>query len=49
MNGLEPLVTGAAEGTSLWRAQQGLTGASIPSGSLDDSLAFFTLRDEAAF
>ena len=42
-----PLVTGAAEGTSLWRAQQGLTGASIPSGPLDDSLAFFALRDEA--
>ena len=34
-----PLVTGAAEGTSLWRAQQGLTGASIPSGPLDDTLA----------
>jgi pimeloyl-ACP methyl ester carboxylesterase len=31
----------------LWRAQQGLTGASIPSGPLDDSLAFFALRDEA--
>jgi hypothetical protein len=42
-----PLVTGAAEGTSLWRAQQGLTGASIPSGPLDDSLVFFALRDEA--
>jgi RecB family exonuclease len=42
-----PLMTGAAEGTSLWRAQQGLTGASIPSGPLDDSLAFFALRDEA--
>ncbi|KPQ00138.1 MAG: PD-(D/E)XK nuclease superfamily [Rhodobacteraceae bacterium HLUCCA12] len=42
-----PLVTGAAEGTSLWRAQQGLTGASIPSGPLDDTLAFFALRDEA--
>lgn len=42
-----PLLTGAAEGTSLWRAQQGLTGASIPSGPLDDSLAFFALRDEA--
>lgn len=42
-----PLMTGAAEGTSLWRAQQGLTGASIPSGPLDDSLAFFGLRDEA--
>lgn len=42
-----PLVTGASEGTSLWRAQQGLTGASIPSGPLDDSLAFFALRDEA--
>jgi hypothetical protein len=42
-----PLVIGAAEGTSLWRAQQGLTGASIPSGPLDDSLAFFALRDEA--
>lgn len=42
-----PLVTGAAEGTSLWRAQQGLVGASIPSGPLDDSLAFFALRDEA--
>ncbi len=42
-----PLVTGAAEGTSLWRAQQGLTGASITSGPLDDTLAFFALRDEA--
>ena len=42
-----PLATGAAEGTSLWRVQQGLTGASIPSGSLDDTLAFFALRDEA--
>lgn len=42
-----PLMTGAAEGTSLWRAQQGLTGASIPSGPLDNSLAFFALRDEA--
>ncbi len=42
-----PLVTGAAEGTSLWRAQQGLAGASIPSGPLDDTLAFFALRDEA--
>jgi len=31
----------------LWRAQQGLTGASIPWGPLDDSLAFFALRDEA--
>ena len=41
-----PLMTGAAEGTSLWRAQQGLTGASIPSGPLDDSLALFALRDE---
>ncbi len=40
-------MTGAAEGTSLWRAQQGLVGASIPSGPLDDSLAFFALRDEA--
>lgn len=42
-----PLMTGAAEGTSLSRAQQGLTGASIPSGPLDDSLALFALRDEA--
>jgi hypothetical protein len=42
-----PLMTGAAEGTSLWRAQQGLTGAAIPSGLLDDTLAFFALRDEA--
>ena len=42
-----PLVTGATKGTSLWRAQQGLTGASIQSGPLDDSLAFFALRDEA--
>jgi len=42
-----PLMTGAAEGTSLWRAQQGLTGAAIPSGPLDDTLAFFALRDEA--
>lgn len=42
-----PLITGAAGGSSLWRAQQGLTGASIPSGPLDDSLAFFALRDEA--
>lgn len=42
-----PLVTGAAEGTSLWRVQQGLTGASIQSGMLDDSLALFALRDEA--
>ena len=42
-----PLMSGAAEGTSLWRAQQGLTGVSIPSGPLDDSLAFFALRDEA--
>lgn len=42
-----PLMTGAAEGTSLWRAQQGLAGVSVPLGSLDDSLAFFALRDEA--
>lgn len=42
-----PLLTGAAEGTSLWRAQQGLRGASISSGPQDDSLAFFALRDEA--
>ena len=42
-----PLVRGAAEGTSLWRAQQGLTGGSIRSGPLDDTLAFFALRDEA--
>ncbi len=42
-----PVMTGAAGGTSLWRAQRGLTGASIPSGPLDDSLAFFALRDEA--
>jgi hypothetical protein len=42
-----PLLIGAAEGTSLWRAQQGLTGASIPSGPLDDTMAFFALRDEA--
>lgn len=42
-----PLLTGAPEGTSLWRAQQGLTGATIPSGNLDETLAFFALRDEA--
>ena len=42
-----PLVTGALEGTSLWRAQQGLTGTSTPSGPMDDTLAFFALRDEA--
>jgi len=42
-----PLSMGAIEGTSLWRVQQGLTGASIPSGPLDNSLAFFSLRDEA--
>ena len=42
-----PLVSGAAEDTSLWRTQQGMTGASIPPGPLDDTLAFFALRDEA--
>ncbi|TDE40006.1 PD-(D/E)XK nuclease family protein [Antarcticimicrobium sediminis] len=42
-----PLLAGAPEGTSLWRAQQGLTGATIPSGPLDETLAFFALRDEA--
>lgn len=42
-----PLLTGSAEGTSLWRVQQGLRGASISSGPQDDSLAFFALRDEA--
>ena len=42
-----PLLTGAPEGTSLWRTQQGLTGASIPPGALDETLAFFALRDEA--
>ncbi len=42
-----PLMNGAPEGTSLWRAQQSLMHAAIPSGPLDDSLAFFALRDEA--
>lgn len=42
-----PLLTGAPEGTSLWRAQHGLTGGAIVSGPLDDTLAFFALRDEA--
>lgn len=43
----ESLLAGAPEGTSLWRAQQGLTGATIPAGPLDETLAFFALRDEA--
>uniref|UniRef100_UPI0035619AD9 hypothetical protein n=1 Tax=Roseovarius sp. TaxID=1486281 RepID=UPI0035619AD9 len=42
-----PLLTGADKGTSLWRAQKGLTGASTPPGPLDETLAFFALRDEA--
>lgn len=42
-----PLSNGAPEGTSLWRVQRGLTGASIPSGPLDDTLQFFAVRDEA--
>jgi len=42
-----PLVTGAPEKTSLWRVQQGLTGADIAPAPLDKSLSFFALRDEA--
>lgn len=42
-----PLLTGAPKGTSLWHAQQGLTGADIAPSSLDGSLGFFALRDEA--
>ena len=42
-----PLLTGAPEGTSLWRVQYGLTGGAVDSGPLDDSLGFFALRDEA--
>ncbi|MFC6637394.1 PD-(D/E)XK nuclease family protein [Sulfitobacter sp. JBTF-M27] len=42
-----PLLTGAEEKTSLWRVQQGLTGADIAPAPLDESLSFFALRDEA--
>ena len=42
-----PLLTGAPEGTSLWRVQNGLTGAGIAPAPLDESLKFFALRDEA--
>lgn len=42
-----PLTMGAQSGTSLWRIQQGLTGAAIHPGPLDDTLSFFALRDEA--
>lgn len=42
-----PLTRGATEGTSLWRAQQGLTGQSIKPATLDDTLKLFALRDEA--
>ncbi len=42
-----PLMTGAIEGSSLWRVQQGLTGGAIAPGPLDETLAFFALRDEA--
>jgi RecB family exonuclease len=42
-----PLLTGAPEGTSLWRVQHGLTGGHLSSGPIDDSLALFALRDAA--
>jgi len=42
-----PLRSGATKGTSLWRAQQGLTGRSIKPAPLDDTLKLFALRDEA--
>ena len=41
------LLAGSPPGTSLWRAQNGLTGVAIEPGPLDDSLGFFALRDEA--
>ena len=44
---ISPLLTGASEGTSLWRVQKGLTGADIAPAPLDESLNFFALRDEA--
>lgn len=43
----QPLQSGAREGTSLWRVQHGLRGASIPPGPLDESVSLFALRDEA--
>ncbi|MCC5986517.1 MAG: PD-(D/E)XK nuclease family protein [Pararhodobacter sp.] len=42
-----PLLSGAPEGSSLWRVQRGLTGADIAPAPLDESLGFLALRDEA--
>lgn len=42
-----PFAAGAPEGSSLWRVQQGLTGGAVGPGPLDDTVAFFALRDEA--
>lgn len=42
-----PLLAGAAEGSSLARAQAGLTGGAVAPGPADETLSFFALRDLA--